>query len=148
MQNASNDQTDDEHFAHTNRIGVGNGTGTGTGGDRLRSANNGNRQSLQIRRKRRPSKTPMWVMVFLVGTIVLAGVGFMFKLVEFITSWVQSDGTDFAIVPVATYLAVAGGYLCFFVWAFRKGMFHDIEAPKYRMLEMQDEIDARGGRVQ
>jgi len=99
-------------------------------------------------KKRRSEKTPMWVMVFLVGTIALAGVGFIFKLAEFIHSWVSSGGADFAIVPVATYLAVSAGYLCFFVWAFRRGMFTDIEAPKYRMLEMQDEIDARGGHIQ
>lgn len=139
---SSNDQTGDERFRHTNRIGGGGDHHDGFG-----CANGNDGQTSQIRRKRRPSKTPMWVMVFLVGTIVLAGVGFMFKLVEFVAAWVESDGTDFAIVPVATYLAVAGGYLCFFAWAFRKGMFHDIEAPKYRMLEMQDEIDARGGHV-
>lgn len=98
-------------------------------------------------KSRRRDKTPMWVMVFLVGTIALAGVGFVFKLAEFIKSWVNSGGADFAIVPVATYLAVSAGYLCFFVWAYRRGMFTDIEAPKYRMLEMQDEIDARGGHV-
>lgn len=93
-------------------------------------------------RRRRSVKTPVWVMVFLVGTIVLAGIGFFFKLIEFIAAYVESGGTDFAIVPVATYLAVAAGYLCFFAWAFRKGMYTDIEAPKYRMLEMQEEIDA------
>jgi len=103
---------------------------------------------LPMKRKRRKEKTPMWVMVFLIGTIALAGVGFVFKLAEFIKSWVTTSGADFAIVPVATYLAVSAGYLCFFVWAFRRGMFTDIEAPKYRMLEMQDEIDARGGRIQ
>lgn len=94
------------------------------------------------RSSRRRVRTPTWVTVFLVGTVALAGVGFLFKLIEFIVSYVESEGTDFAIVPVATYLAVAAGYLCFFVWAFRKGMFTDIEAPKYRMLEMQEEIDA------
>lgn len=95
----------------------------------------------------RRRRTPMWVWVFLVLTLVLAGVGFLFKLVEFIVSWSQGGGVDFAIVPVVCYSLVAIGYALIFVWAFTRGMFRDIEAPKYRMLEMQDEFDARGGRV-
>lgn len=90
----------------------------------------------------RPNEgNPRWVLYFLVGTIVLAGLGFIVKLVEFSLSWIQSDGHDFAIVPVATYLAVAGGYMCLFAWAWRRRMFDDIEGPKYRMLEMQDAFD-------
>ncbi len=94
-------------------------------------------------RKRRSRPTPLWITVFLIGTVSLAAIGFLFKFIEFVAAYLKTDGTDFSIIPVATYLAVAAGYLCFFVWAFRQGMFTDIEAPKYRMLEMQDEIDAQ-----
>jgi len=97
-------------------------------------------------RRNRGKRAPLWVIIFLVMTIVLAGLGFLLKLIEFISSWMQSDGTDFAIAPVAAYLAMAGGFICLFIWAWRKGQFRDIEAPKYRMLELQEEIDARGGR--
>lgn len=90
-------------------------------------------------------ENPRWVLLFLVGTIVLAGLGFVVKLVDFSLSWIQSDGLDFAIVPVATYLAVAGGYMCLFAWAWRRRMFEDIEGPKYRMLEMQDAFDRGEG---
>ncbi|MBL1218213.1 MAG: cbb3-type cytochrome oxidase assembly protein CcoS [Planctomycetes bacterium] len=88
----------------------------------------------------------MWVWAFLITTIALAGIGFIFKFVEFVVSWAKSDGVDFALVPIATYLAVAAGYMCLFVWAWRRGMFKDIEAPKYRMLEMQDDFDAKERR--
>ncbi len=96
-----------------------------------------------LKPKRRSRPTPLWITVFLIGTVTLAALGFAFKFVEFVAAYLKSDGTDFSIVPIATYLAVSAGYLCFFVWAFRKGMFTDIEAPKYRMLEMQQEIDAK-----
>ena len=39
------------------------------------------------------------------------------------------------------YLLVAAGFACMFLWAYFKGHFRDLEAPKYRMLEMQREID-------
>lgn len=91
---------------------------------------------------RTAANNPAWVWVFLIGTIVLAGFGFVYKLTEFIISWVTSDGADFAITPIATYLAVALGYMFLFIWAWKRGMFRDIEGPKYRMLEMQDEFDA------
>lgn len=94
----------------------------------------------------RQTGNPMWVWAFLITTIALAGIGFIFKFVEFVVSWAKSDGVDFALVPIATYLAVAAGYMCLFVWAWRRGMFKDIEAPKYRMLEMQDDFDAKERR--
>jgi len=84
---------------------------------------------------------PLWVWVFLVVTLVLAGAGFVFKLVEFVWSWATTDGMGFAIVPVFAYLAITGGYVCFFVWACRRRMFHDIEGPKHRMLELQGRYD-------
>jgi hypothetical protein len=39
------------------------------------------------------------------------------------------------------YLAVAAGFICLTVWAAHRGMFKDIEAPKYRLLENEDELD-------
>jgi cbb3-type cytochrome oxidase maturation protein len=44
-------------------------------------------------------------------------------------------------MPVLTYLLVAAGYLLLFLWAYASGQFRDLEGPKYRMLEMQEDID-------
>ncbi len=40
---------------------------------------------------------------------------------------------------VATLMALAG--LCAFFWAAATGLFHDVEAVKYRVLEAEDERD-------
>lgn len=95
----------------------------------------------------RTGKNPLWVWIFLWSITILAGVGFAFKLFEFTRAWATGGAANFAIVPVVSYLAVAVGFLCIFVWSFNRGEYKDVERAKYRMLEMQDEIDARGGRV-
>ncbi len=93
--------------------------------------------------RRAAQRIPLWVLIFSVMTIALSGGGFVFKLVEFVRAYGVGGEVDFAIVPVACYLAVALGYLCIFLWAFTRGMFRDVERPKFRMLELQAEIDAR-----
>ena len=45
------------------------------------------------------------------------------------------------VSAIVTYLLVASGFGCLFFWAYLSGQFKDIEQPKYRMLEMQDEIE-------
>lgn len=95
--------------------------------------------------RRVAQRVPLWVFVFSVLTIALSGGGFIFKLVEFVRAYGVGGEVDFAIVPLACYLSVAAGYLFIFLWAFSRGMFRDVERPKFRMLELQDEIDAREG---
>ncbi len=97
--------------------------------------------------KPRSGKNPLWVWIFLWTITVLAGFGFVFKVVEFTRAWATGGSANFAIVPVVSYLAVALGFLCIFIWSFIRGEYKDVERVKYRMLEMQDEIDARGGKV-
>ena len=97
--------------------------------------------------KPRSSKNPLWVWIFLWSITILADLGFAFKLFEFTRAWASEGAANFAIVPVASYLAVAVGFLCIFIWSFNRGEYKDVERAKYRMLEMQDEIDARGGRA-
>ncbi len=83
-----------------------------------------------------------FVWGFGVVMVILAGGGFLFKLIEFIAVFTNDEPLQFAVMPVLTYLIVAAGYGCLFMWAYTKGQFKNIEGPKYRMLEMQDEIDA------
>ena len=76
--------------------------------------------------------------------VIIAGGGFLMKLIEFAAVLLSDEPMQFAFLPVVTYIMVAAGFLCLFMWAYVTGKFKDIEGPKYRMLEMQDEIDATG----
>ena len=42
------------------------------------------------------------------------------------------------------YLVVAGGFFFLFLWCAAKGHLKDIEGPKHRMLEMEEEYRRRG----
>ena len=44
------------------------------------------------------------------------------------------------------YLLVAAGFGCLFLWAFLRGHYRDVEAPKHRMLELQRIIDLQEAR--
>jgi cbb3-type cytochrome oxidase maturation protein len=84
-----------------------------------------------------------FLWIFGPTVILVAGTAFIFKLTEFILV-ATTDGPDALgsfLIPVVNYLLVAAGFLCMFLWAYFSGQFRDVEAPKYRMLEMQREID-------
>jgi len=107
--------------------------------------------NLKAVRERKPPRSPgsgrwfMWIFGPLV--IVVAGTAFIFKLIEFITV-ATTEGPDAMgtfLIPVMNYLLVAAGFLCLFLWAYFTGQYRDVEAPKYRMLEMQHEIDRQEG---
>lgn len=84
-----------------------------------------------------------FLWIFSVTMVLIAGSGFLFKLIEFFSTATTkgSDALGSFLIPVANYLLVAAGFFCLFLWAYVTGQFRDVEAPKYRMLEMQDEID-------
>ena len=85
-----------------------------------------------------------FVAVFSVAVILLAGFGFIFKLIEFALSLARGDIVNFAVVPVAVYLVVAGGFFFLFVWCALKGHLKDLEGPKHRLLELEEEYRRRG----
>lgn len=67
--------------------------------------------------------------------------GFGSKLVEFI-ALVRGDVDGiFAISPVANYLFASAGFFFLLLWATSNGMFHDIEAPKYDLLDQEEKLD-------
>ncbi|MDX1682371.1 MAG: cbb3-type cytochrome oxidase assembly protein [Phycisphaeraceae bacterium] len=85
----------------------------------------------------------IFLWVFSTVLIITAGTAFIFKLIEFFYT-ATHDGTAALasfLIPVLNYLIVAAGFLCLFMWALLSGQFRDVEGPKYRMLEMQKEID-------
>ena len=81
--------------------------------------------------------------VMAVCILVPGGYGFGEKLRQFIYTVRNSDGGDFAIVPIANYLLVAAGMVCFFIYAILHGMFRNIEQPKFDMLDQEDALDQR-----
>lgn len=84
-----------------------------------------------------------FLWIFSVAMVLFAGSAFVFKLIEFILTATTGGPRALGsfLLPVLTYLLVAAGFFCLFLWAYATGQFRDVEAPKYRMLEMQDEID-------
>jgi nitrogen fixation-related uncharacterized protein len=93
-------------------------------------------------------RTRTFLWVFSVVLVLVAGSAFVLKLIEFIAT-ATSDGTDALasfLIPVLNYLLVAAGFFSLFLWAYATGQFRDLEAAKYRMLEMQRELDLEEAR--
>jgi cbb3-type cytochrome oxidase maturation protein len=103
------------------------------------------RDSLREVRRSEPSAPRLNWFLWIFGPVVIlvAGTAFVFKLIEFLYAATTTgpDALGSFLMPVLTYLLVAAGYLLLFLWAYASGQFRDVEAPKYRMLDMQDEID-------
>ena len=88
-----------------------------------------------------------FLWAFSIAMVLVAGTGFIFKLIEFIAT-ATSEGSDALasfLVPVLNYLLVAAGFFCLFLWAYCNGQFRDLESAKYRMLELNTEADLREG---
>lgn len=88
----------------------------------------------------------IWVIVVTLGLMV-AGSGFIFKLVEFIRVAQNQDAEGFAVVPVVMYFLVTSGFICVFIWNYLRGGLRDVEKPKYKLLERHDEIDRHDNAI-
>jgi hypothetical protein len=66
--------------------------------------------------------------------------GFVAKFIEFVRAFRSDADGAFAITPILNYLLASLGFFCMLMWAAINGMFHDIEQPKYRMLQIEDEL--------
>lgn len=94
--------------------------------------------------KRRAKTVALWVIALLI--ILPGGAGFIDKLVQFFRTFAEEEAGGFAIVPIMNYLLVAAGFVCLLVWAVVRGMFRDIERPKYTMLEREARLDRNEAR--
>lgn len=84
-----------------------------------------------------------WITLLLALFILLPSLwGFGNKFVEFVALFRGDADGAFAIAPLANYLLASFGFLLLFGWATFNGMFHDIEQPKYTMLENERRLDA------
>ncbi len=73
--------------------------------------------------------------------LVPSMLGFANKFREFILLYRGDVDGVFAITPIVNYLLASLGFFCLFFWAIYQGMFRDIEAPKFTMLENERKLD-------
>jgi hypothetical protein len=88
----------------------------------------------------------MVVFAFAVAVMVVAGASFVYKMTEFAVTIVRDDVEGFGAVAVATYLIGMLPLVFVTLWAVLTGKFRDIERPKFRLLEIDREIE-RGGEL-
>ena len=79
----------------------------------------------------------------ILGILILgfSMLGFVGKFVEFMHTFREDAAGVFAITPMVNYGLASLGFLLLLVWAATNGMFHDIERPKYTMLETERDLD-------
>jgi hypothetical protein len=94
----------------------------------------------------RPTSKGVILFVMAILVTCVAGLAFMNKMTEFVLTIVHDDVAGFGIVSVATYLMGMLPLLLLTLWAAFSGRFRDIERPKYRMFELDQEIE-RGGEL-
>ncbi len=82
---------------------------------------------------------------FAVGVLVIAGLGFAYKMSEFAMTIAQDDVEGFGAVAVSVYLIGMLPLLFLMLWAVLTGQFRDLERQKYRMFELDREIERGGG---
>jgi len=83
------------------------------------------------------------VFALTIGVMVIAGGAFVYKMGEFATTIVKDDIAGFGVVAVTTYLIGMLPIVLVTMWAVLSGKFRDVERPKFRMLELNDEIERR-----
>ena len=76
--------------------------------------------------------------------LVPSMLGFVAKFIEFTRTFQGAPDGAFAITPMLNYLLASAGFFCMLVWAIANGMFHDIEKPKYTMLDNEKKLDEHG----
>ena len=87
------------------------------------------------------------VIGFAVAVLVISGLGFVFKMTEFSMTIVNNDIEGFGTVSVLIYLLGMLPMVMLNLWAVFSGKFRDIERPKYRIFELEREIE-RGGELE
>ncbi len=88
------------------------------------------------------TRSQVWTTVgFALLILVPSSLGFANKFREFILLYRGDVDGIFAITPIMNYLLASLGFFCLFFWAIYQGMFRDIEAPKYSMLENERRLD-------
>ena len=82
-------------------------------------------------------------LVFAILILTPSMLGFVAKFIEFAHTLQASPDGAFAVTPMLNYLLASLGFLCLLLWAVANGMFHDLERPKHRMLEIEEQLDSQ-----
>ncbi len=80
-------------------------------------------------------------IAFATAVLVFAGVGFVYKMTEFAATIVKDEIEGFGAVAIGVYLTGVVPLVFLTLWAIISGRFRDIERPKYRMLEIHQELE-------
>ena len=86
------------------------------------------------------------VFVFAIVVMAVAGLGFVYKMAEFVVTITRDEIAGFGAVAVATYLIGMLPIVFLTLWGVLSGRFRDVERPKFRLLELDREIE-RGGEL-
>lgn len=86
------------------------------------------------------------VFGFAVVVMAVAGLGFVYKMAEFVVTIARDEVEGFGAVAVATYLIGMLPIVFLTLWGVLSGRFRDIERPKFRLFELDREIE-RGGEL-
>lgn len=87
------------------------------------------------------ARMPRPLVAFGALVVLVSAVAFIFKLAEFSRTLLKGDIHGFAAVAIGTYLAGMVILLCVTLWAVVRGQFRDLEAPKHRMLALEERYD-------
>lgn len=93
----------------------------------------------------RPRGRTRGVVLVMMAVVFVApaAVAFVNKFFKFLRTMHTDEMGAMALIPMLNYLSVAAGFLCLTVWAVRRGMFRDVEAPKFDLLVNEDKLDQR-----
>jgi hypothetical protein len=86
------------------------------------------------------------VFGFTIVVMAVAGTAFVWKMADFVMTIGGDEVQGFGVAAVATYLIGMLPIVFLTLWAVLTGRFRNIEEPKYRMLEMDREVE-RGGEL-
>jgi hypothetical protein len=86
-------------------------------------------------------------LILAVLILIPSLLGFAGKFLEFVHVFSGETDGVFAITPIVNYLLATCGFLLLLLWATVNGMFHDIERPKYTLLEREAELDRQPSRT-
>lgn len=92
------------------------------------------------------SRRTVVVFGFAIVVMVVAGSAFIYKMTEFAVTIARDDVQGFGAVAVSTYLIGMLPIAFVTLWAVMTGKFSDIERPKFRLFELDREIE-RGGEL-
>ena len=91
---------------------------------------------------RRLTARTVAVVGFAAAILLIAGLGFVYKMTEFALTIVKDDVEGFGAVAIALYLMGMLPIAFITLWAVLSGRFRDIERPKYRLLELNADLIA------